>query len=99
MILSQCDSGAKPLLQRWSNVMTSFRNVELPAPKRGGKHLLLGVCRISNELQNEMSLSDQMAFYHDWAKKEYPDGYEMDKISSRDSGEALDRAEFLDLTE
>ena len=79
--------------------MTSYRNVELPPPKRGGKHLLLGVCRISTEHQNEMSLNDQLALYHEWAKKEYPDGYEMDKISSRDSGEALDRAEFLDLTE
>ncbi|MGZ0172539.1 MAG: recombinase family protein [Planctomycetales bacterium] len=79
--------------------MKSFRNVELPPPKRGGKHLLLGVCRISTEHQNEMSLNDQLALYHEWAKKEYPDGYEMDDISSRDSGEALDRAEFLDLSE
>jgi site-specific DNA recombinase len=99
MILSQCDSGSGTLLQRWSNVMKSFRNVELPPPKRGGKHLLLGVCRISTEHQNEMSLNDQLALYHEWAKKEYPDGYEMDDISSRDSGEALDRAEFLDLSE
>ena len=99
MILSQCDSGFGTLLQTWSNVMTSYRNVELPPPKRGGKHLLLGVCRISTEHHNEMSLNDQLALYHEWAKKEYPDGYEMDKISSRDSGEALDRAEFLDLTE
>jgi site-specific DNA recombinase len=99
MILSQCDSGSGTLLQRWSNVMKSFRNVELPPPKRGDKHLLLGVCRISTERQNEMSLGDQLAFYDEWAKKEYPDGYEMEEISSRDSGEALDRAEFLDVTE
>jgi site-specific DNA recombinase len=78
--------------------MTNYRNIELPPPKRGGKYRLLGVCRISNEHQNEMSLSDQLALYHEWAKQEFSDGYEMDKISSRDSGEALDRAEFLDLT-
>ena len=79
--------------------MKSFRNVELPPPKSGGQHLLLGVCRISTERQNEMCLGDQLAFYDEWAKIEYPDGYEMEEISSRDSGEALDRAEFLDLTE
>ena len=79
--------------------MKSFRNVELPPPKSGGQHLLLGVCRISTDRQNEMCLGDQRALYDGWAKIEYPDGYEMEEISSRDSGEALDRAEFLDLTE
>lgn len=67
-------------------------------PKDGAKFRVIGVGRISTEHQNELSLDDQKAYYKLYLDRELGVGnYELTVVASRDSGQILDREEFLDL--
>lgn len=76
-----------------------LRSKEVSPPKIGSRYRVLAVCRISTEHQNELSLDDQLALYKGWLDRELPGPYTLEKISSRGSGEVLDREELLELSE
>ena len=76
-----------------------IRRTEASPPKNGRRYLVLAVCRISTDNQNEMSLEDQLAFYHEWLRANLDGEYDIHVISSRGSGELLDRAELIELSE
>ena len=75
-----------------------FGQVVAPGPKRGSRYRVLAVCRISTDKQNEMSLDDQLALYHEWLRARLDGDYDIEAISSRGSGELLDRAELIELS-
>ena len=69
-------------------------------PKNGRKFTVIGVCRISTEHQDGLSLKDQEAYYRVYLDRELGEGnYELTIIASRGSGQILDRKEFLKLCE
>lgn len=77
----------------------SFSRYEVPPPKNGREYRGAAVCRISKEIQNEMSLEDQEALYRE-RLPDYIDGdYRLDVIATQGSGELLDRSEFLSICE
>ena len=79
--------------------LMSFSRYEVPPPKNGREYRGAAVCRISKEIQNEMSLEDQEALYRE-RLPDYIDGdYRLDVIATQGSGELLDRSEFLSICE
>ena len=67
-------------------------------PKNGHQYRIIGVGRISTDHQDEKSLEDQEAYFRRFLDNEIEDGnYEIEVIASRNSGQILDRAEFVDL--
>lgn len=76
-----------------------FRESRVPPPKDGRCYRVLGVCRISTDKQNEMSLDDQLALYREWLDQSLPGDYTLEKMSSRGSGEVLQREEYIELCE
>ena len=79
--------------------MSLRRHQPDPRPKNGRFFKVLAVCRISTEHQNEMSLQDQLALYDEWLTRELDEDFRIEQIASRGSGEVLDRAELLEITE
>ncbi len=73
--------------------------LEVSTPKQGSRYRGVAVCRISKESQDKMSLEDQLAYYHEWLKKNLDGEYELTVLASQGSGELLERADFLTLTE
>ena len=73
-------------------------NKALPSPKQGGVHRILAPVRISTEHQDHRSLTDQEDYCRRWLDREYPDGHELDCLSSQVSGEDVTSAQFLELT-
>ena len=74
-----------------------------PLVARNGRELeVLGICRISGINQDELSLDDQEGSYRAWLDENSTLPYKMTILSSQDSGESLDRAEYfqaIDLVE
>ena len=69
-------------------------------PKSGSTFRVIGVGRISTEHQDELSLKDQEQYYRQYLDRELGAGkYQLDVIASQDSGQVLDRVEFIDLCE
>jgi len=67
-------------------------------PKNGRFYKVIGVGRISTELQDGLSLGDQEAYYRLCLDRKLGVGnYELTVIASRGSGQILDREEFLEL--
>lgn len=58
---------------------------------------VVGIARISTDKQDEKSLEDQEALYRDWLDKNAGCRYRLKMISSRGSGEILDRRELRKL--
>ncbi len=73
--------------------------LEVPPPKQGSRYRGVAVCRISKESQDKMSLEDQLAYYHEWLKRNFRGEYELTVLASQGSGELLERADFITLTE
>jgi DNA invertase Pin-like site-specific DNA recombinase len=74
-------------------------NRDVLLPRNGHTFRILAICRISTEHQDERSLEDQEAMLRKWIKLNYPGQVEVHVFASRDSGEALDRAEYLQAIE
>ena len=68
-------------------------------PKNGHTLVVVVVCRISTEHQDARSLADQQAYAAEWLARHYDGDVTWQDISSRGSGEYLDRAELLQLEE
>ena len=67
-------------------------------PKKGRKFEVIGVCRISTDHQDEMSLSDQEAYYREYLDRTYgTENYNLTIVAGRGSGQYLDREEYLEL--
>lgn len=65
---------------------------------RDGKTLrVLGICRISTENQNELSLDDQRAYYERFLRSHYSAAFELETIKSQGSGEWKDRPELIEI--
>ncbi|QDV55343.1 recombinase family protein [Rosistilla oblonga] len=77
----------------------SFRRNEVPPPKNGRRYRGVAVCRISTVKQNEMSLEDQGALYRERLPEFFEGPYDLEMMATQGSGELLDRAEFIDLSE
>lgn len=77
----------------------SFRRIEVPLPKNGRRYRGVAVCRISTVNQNEMSLDDQAALYRERLPDFFDGPYDMEIMATQGSGELLDRAEFIELSQ
>lgn len=77
----------------------NFGRAEVPKPKNGRRYRGMAVCRISTEHQDEMSLADQQALYRERLPQYLEGQYDLEIMSTRISGEILDRAEFIELSE
>jgi DNA invertase Pin-like site-specific DNA recombinase len=69
----------------------------LRPPKNGHMLEILTVCRVSNPQpgkQDERSLGDQEASYHEWLKRNVGRPYDMTVIAGSGSGELLDRDDY-----
>ncbi|TWU18613.1 recombinase family protein [Allorhodopirellula heiligendammensis] len=77
----------------------TFGRIEVPPPKNGRRYRGIAVCRISTDKQNEMSLDDQAALYHERLPYFLEDPYDLEVMASQGSGELLDRVEFIELSE
>ena len=74
----------------------SFLNYD--KPKNGRVFRFVGVGRISTDHQDELSLADQEALYRHHLKSMFKDvEFEVTCISSRGSGQILDRDEYLNV--
>src|SRR5437899_1547892 len=68
-----------------------------PLVARNGRTLeVLAICRISGQHQDAKRLADQEALYRRWLGEHTDLPHEVTVIASRDSGECLDRAEYLE---
>ena len=76
--------------------MPRFTNA-LPSPKQGSVHRILVPTRISTEHQDPRSLTDQEDYCRQWLDREYPNGYQLDCLSSQVSGEDITDVQFLEL--
>lgn len=77
--------------------MTRYGYLPAPKPKNGILYKVLVVERISTIHQDERSLDDQGAFSKRWLDQNLDGPYEVEVISSRGSGERLDRIELENL--
>ena len=77
----------------------SFRRIDVPPPKNGRQYRGVAVCRISTDKQNEMSLDDQGALYRERLPDFLDGSYDIEMMATQGSGELLDRAEFIELSE
>lgn len=63
-------------------------------PRRGDVLKVLGIARISGHRQNEKSLEDQVALYHERLRQFTDIKYDLKVIAGVGSGELLDRKEY-----
>ncbi len=76
-----------------------YGHVEVPPPKNGTTYRGIAVCRISKETQDEMSLEDQEALYLEQLPDYFDGRYELEVMATQGSGEILERAEFIELSQ
>ncbi len=76
-----------------------YGHVEVPPPKNGTTYRGIAVCRISKETQYEMSLEDQEALYLEQLPDYFDGRYELEVMATHGSGEILERAEFIELSQ
>ena len=74
-----------------------FRSNDVPKPKNGSIYRVLAICRISTEHQDEMSLEDQLSLYESGLQQNLEGQFEIESISSRGSGEDIQRSSFTEL--